>query len=81
MTYPPKPLPRTERYCHHGFVVTVRSDLRGRHRDFCLCHQCPKFAPGTPENCPIAQATYENCVKHGITTPVWECPEFPHEEQ
>jgi hypothetical protein len=29
-----------------------------------------------PENCPIAQATYENCVRFNTVTPVFECPEF-----
>ena len=65
-----------ERYEHHGVNVVVRSDLKGKHKDFCLCHVCAKFVPNCSENCPIAQATYENCVKHGVTTPMFECPEF-----
>jgi hypothetical protein len=28
------------------------------------------------ENCEIAQVVYENCVRFGIISPVWECPEF-----
>ena len=63
-------------YSHHGRMVFVRNDLRGKHRDHCLCFECAKFFPGTLQNCPIAQATYENCVKFNTTTPMWECPEF-----
>lgn len=64
-------------YEHHGAMVKVREDLKGRHRDFCLCftENCKKFKPGQPDNCPIAQATFENCVKFNTTTPMWECPE------
>jgi hypothetical protein len=66
-----------EQYEHHGTVVWVRSDLKGRHRDLCLCFAgCKKFKPGEPDNCPIANDTYQNCVKHGLTTPVTECSEF-----
>jgi len=64
------------RYEHHGKQVSVRADLRGRHREFCLCYQCGKFKPNEPGNCPIAQAVYKACVKLGITTPMWECPQF-----
>lgn len=66
-----------ERYEHHGEDVAVRSDLKGKHRDYCLCHSCDKFKPGDREaNCDIANLLYRVCVLTGITTPVWECPEF-----
>lgn len=64
------------RYKHHDVVVAVNEELKGKHREHCLCYHCVKFAPGKEHNCPIAQATYENCVKHGITTPMYECPKF-----
>lgn len=68
---------KLETYNHHGCNVTVRSDLKGRHQEHCLCYApCEKFKPGQPDNCPIAQAVYENCVKFNIVTPMWECPEF-----
>lgn len=67
----------TERYTHHGREVVVISTLKGRHREHCLCFQgCRHFKPGAADNCEIAQATYENCVKFGTTTPVFECPKF-----
>jgi hypothetical protein len=64
-------------YVHHGRTVFVRSDLRGTHRDHCLCFHCEHFTPDDrSNNCPIANDTFENCVKHGIATPVFECPRF-----
>jgi len=66
-----------EQYEHHGSTVWVRSDLKGKHRELCLCMTpCAKFKPGEADSCPIADDTYENCVKHNLTTPVTECPEF-----
>ena len=65
-----------EQYEHHGVRVWVRDDLKGKHRSFCLCFSCNKFKPGKPDNCPIANDTYQNCVRHNLTTPVFECPVF-----
>lgn len=75
-----------EQYDHHGFNVWVRTDLKGKHRSFCLCFSCDRFKPGTDQNCPIANATYQNCIRYGLTTPVFECPMFnpnkkPHHGQ
>jgi len=70
-----------EQYEHHGGSVYVRSDLKSRHREHCLCFKCRQFSPGTVANCPIAQATFENCVKFNTTTPMWECPKFIETEQ
>lgn len=68
---------QVETYNHHGTKVWVISDLKGKHRENCLCYlDCYYFRPGTPENCPIAQALYEFDVKHGVTTPMWECPAY-----
>jgi len=66
-----------EKYNHHGNEVWVRPDLKGKHREFCLCHVCKKLDMVNREkNCPIAKALYENCVKFKLVTPVWECPDF-----
>ena len=59
--------------------VWVKKDLKGKHREHCLCFDCDLFHPnpeGREENCPIANELYDFCVKHGMTTPVWECPNF-----
>ena len=64
-------------YEHHGGEVFVREDLKGRHREHCLCMTCGLLVPGDREkNCPIAQAVFDNCVKYNITTPMWECPKY-----
>jgi len=63
-------------YEHHGNRVAVQEELKGTHREHCLCYGCDNFKPGTEENCDIAEAVYENCVDFGIVTPVWECPDF-----
>lgn len=65
-----------EKYRHHDRDNWVRSDLKGRHRDHCLCYDCERFHPGTDGNCSIAQVVYTNCVAHNLVTPVWECPKF-----
>jgi hypothetical protein len=67
---------KVEWYEHHGKSVAVFTARKGMHRKHCLCFLCKKFFPNTEKNCPIAQATYENCVQFSITTPVYECPDF-----
>jgi hypothetical protein len=71
-----------EQYEHHGKQVWVRSDLKGGHRQHCLCFTpCRLFKPETPaQNCKIANALYANCVQFGVVTPVWECPAFQNPE-
>lgn len=65
------------KYKHHGKEVFVRQDLKGRHRDFCLCGQCANFDIREREkNCPIANALYAFDVLNDLVTPVWECPGF-----
>lgn len=63
-------------YTHHGNLVWVNQELKGLHREHCLCYSCERFFPGESSNCPIAQELFNINVKHGITTPVFECPEF-----
>ena len=63
-------------YVHHGTRVKVREDLKGRHRELCLCHSCAYLKPGAADNCRKAQRLYELCVAEGMTTPVFECPSF-----
>lgn len=66
-----------EQYVHHGTKVSVRKDLRGRHREFCLCFACDHFKPeDRTANCPTANLLYALCVRCGLTTPVFECTDF-----
>lgn len=70
------------RYMHHGNNVAVFAELRGKHREHCLCHaSCDLFKPGTEDNCPIAQRNFELCTRYGVVTPVYECKEFRCERQ
>lgn len=66
-----------ERYDHHGRDVAVITDLRGKHREHCLCYRaCRHFRPGQPNHCEIASANYALCREHGLVTPVYECPKY-----
>ncbi|KKL20846.1 hypothetical protein LCGC14_2451380 [marine sediment metagenome] len=66
-----------EQYRHHGELVWVNSELKGKHRDHCLCFSCGRFKPGVPEtNCPKANLNYAVCIVGGLTLPVYECPNF-----
>jgi len=66
-----------ERYKHHDNWVWVRKDLKGKHRDYCLCHCCASFFPeDRKKNCPIANMLYAIDCFADIVTPVWECPLF-----
>lgn len=67
-------------YEHHGNIVRTFKEMKGKHRDHCLCYWCSKFQPNTVNNCSIAQSNYENCQRFGIVTPIWECPEFDPKE-
>lgn len=65
------------RYIHHGSMVWVREDLKGKHRDYCLCHSCKKFKPIDQEHhCKTADLLYRLCILADLVTPVWECPQF-----
>lgn len=63
-------------YEHHGKPVWVENKNLGKHRENCLCYSCKKFTPDKAGNCDIAQDVFATCIRHHITTPVWECPEF-----
>ena len=66
-----------EKYIHHGNEVWVRTDLKGKHRECCLCFSCSKLnINDRAKNCPVANALYDNCVKFCVVTPVLECPAF-----
>jgi hypothetical protein len=63
-------------YRHHGALVKVDEDLKGKHREYCLCWRCENFRPGGEHNCKIAGKVFTVCVGHDLVTPVFECPEF-----
>lgn len=62
---------------HHGTTIWVRSDLDGKHREYCLCWDCNKFHPDDrTKNCRIANLVFAVCQECGLVLPVWECPLF-----
>lgn len=64
-------------YNHHGRDVFVKSSMKGRHRDICLCFAgCAHFKPNEEDNCTIAQENFNLCKKHGTVQPVLECPKY-----
>ena len=70
-------MPEIEQYEHHGNKVWVRSDLKGKHREHCLCFSCQKFSPNNDlTNCLKARRIFKTCVDFGLVTPVWECPDY-----
>ncbi len=70
-----------EKYDHHGREVSVVSEMKGRHREVCLCFACERFKPGEVDNCHAAQSLYELCVAGPITVaPVLECAEYQSRE-
>jgi len=65
------------KYDHHGKEVFVDEDLKGKHREHCLCHKCNKLDVTDPiKNCKIAQTNFLICCEYNITTPVYECSAF-----
>ena len=65
------------KYNHHGKEVMVREDLKGKHREHCLCWKCAFFNPEDRKvNCPIANALFGMNIMYNIVTPVWECEKF-----
>lgn len=74
-------MPKYTRYWHHGERVWVRKDLKGRHREHCLCYSCFFFYPDQPGNCHIAESVHHLCKAFDLTLPVWECPMFREKEE
>lgn len=78
--YRTKSVQQFVQYKHHACKTWVRSDLKGRHRDHCLCYDCENFHPDSKANCPIAQVVYAHCIEMNLVTPVWECQRFRQDE-
>jgi hypothetical protein len=64
-------------YVHHRKKVWVKKELKGKHREYCLCFSCKKFNPTRAKvNCIISNCLYKLCSKYFLVTPVFECPYF-----
>lgn len=60
-----------EQYERNGKIVWVRSDLKGRQTEFCMCMQCAKV-----KGCLLCQAVLTFMAQHNLDLPVWECGAF-----
>jgi len=70
-------MPEFEQYEHHGNDVWVRKELKGKHREYCLCFSCQRLDIMDPENnCVIAKKIFQLCIENELVLAVWECPEF-----
>lgn len=68
---------KTETYNHHGKDVVVISEVKGKHRQHCLCMTCHHFTPEDRDNnCVASNALYELCREFDTVTPVYECPKY-----
>lgn len=66
-----------EQYEHHGKMMWVNSELKGKHRDHCLCFSCEKFHMVNPDKkCKIADRIFQSCVDCYVVTTIWECSAF-----
>lgn len=63
-------------YEHHGATVAVDEELKGKHREHCLCFRCSRFKPDTPENCDFAEQNFRACKINDMVMPVYECSHF-----
>lgn len=73
----------TTKYVHHGQNVSVQTNLKGLHRQHCLCYGCKLFEPGKGINCIFAQHLYEGLIDKNnpiVVAPVWECEDFEFEK-
>ena len=69
-----------EQYEHYGKKVFVQQDLKGKHRDYCLCFKCKKLdVEDIDKNCPIAKKIFSICIDEHLVLVIWECPQFDEE--
>ena len=55
----------------------VRSDLKGRQKEFCMCWDCTGFKSETEDKgCGIIREVLQLASARKIVLPVWECARF-----
>ncbi len=59
---------------HYGKRVFVNPTTEYIRRAECLCLNCGNLKPGQPDNCQIAQALFEVCVRENVALAVTRCP-------
>lgn len=66
-----------ENYERNGKKVWVRSDLKGKQKEFCMCWNCKKFKPETEnKGCNTIKNVLSLANNCNIVLPVWECEIF-----
>ena len=66
-----------ENYARSGKQAWVRSDLKGRQKEFCMCWDCRTFQPeAADKGCPTILGVLKMAAEKNIVLPVWECGEF-----
>jgi hypothetical protein len=68
--------PKVVRYTHHGIEVAAMNAMQGRAKEHSLCHQGCKHFTSTDNPCSIQKEIHETCIRHGVVTPVFECPKY-----
>ena len=69
-------------YHHSNRPVAVRKDLKGKHREYCLCWSCERFTPeARAVNCSLASLLFSINQIFDLVTPVWECPLYREKKQ
>jgi len=63
-------------YEHHGRRVAVDEELKGKHKEHCLCFRCARFSFNGEDNCKLAELNFANCRINDMVLPVWECPDL-----
>jgi len=57
--------------------VWVKRELKGKHREHCLCYDCLLFDQESREDsCLKANTIFALCQAFDMVLPVWECPDF-----
>jgi len=66
-----------ENYERNNKKAWVRSDLKGKQKEFCMCWDCMKFKPETDDKgCNIIKNVLSMATERNIILPVWECGVF-----
>lgn len=66
-----------ENYEKYSKKAWVRSDLKGKQKEFCMCWDCENFEPETDDKgCDIIKNVLTMATERNIVLPVWECGEF-----
>ncbi|OGJ57998.1 hypothetical protein A2635_03130 [Candidatus Peribacteria bacterium RIFCSPHIGHO2_01_FULL_51_9] len=65
---------------HFGTQVWVNPTTESMREEECLCFSCKNLKPNEPDNCPIAQALYQICVREKVALTLTRCPEWAAKE-